>query len=121
MSKDYYNILGVDKNASEDQIKKAYRKKAMEFHPDKNPGNPEAETKFKEAAEAYETLSDPQKKSSYDQFGPSGRRKRTKPNTPPPPPPPSGGKKPNKKIISSGGGITEVRNSNVETGNRGNK
>ena len=72
MSKDYYNILGVDKNASEDQIKKAYRKKAMEFHPDKNPGNPEAETKFKEAAEAYETLSDPQKKSSYDQFGPSG-------------------------------------------------
>jgi molecular chaperone DnaJ len=72
MSKDYYNILGVDKNASEDQIKKAYRKKAMEFHPDKNPGNTEAEAKFKEAAEAYETLSDPQKKSSYDQFGTGG-------------------------------------------------
>ena len=72
MSKDYYNILGVDKNASEDQIKKAYRKKAMEFHPDKNQGNTEAESKFKEAAEAYETLSDPQKKSSYDQFGQSG-------------------------------------------------
>jgi hypothetical protein len=61
------------------------------------------------------------KESYLDQFGPSGRRKRTKPNTPPPPPPPSGGKKPNKKTISSGGGITEVRNSNVETGNRGNK
>jgi hypothetical protein len=59
--------------------------------------------------------------SYLDQFGPSGRRKRTKPNTPPPPPPPSGGKKPNKKTISSGGGVTEVRNSNVETGNRGNK
>jgi hypothetical protein len=61
------------------------------------------------------------KESYLDQFGPSGRRKRTKPNTPPPPPPPSGGKKPNKKTISSGGGVTEVRNSNVETGNRGNK
>jgi hypothetical protein len=61
------------------------------------------------------------KESYLDQFGPSGRRKRTKPNTPTTPPPPSGGKKPNKKTISSGGGVTEVRNSNVETGNRGNK
>ena len=66
MSKDYYNILGVSKNSSDDEIKKAYRKKAMELHPDKNPNNPEAEAKFKEAAEAYDTLSNPEKKSSYD-------------------------------------------------------
>ena len=66
MSKDYYKVLGVDKNASEDEIKKAYRKKAMEFHPDKNPDNPEAESKFKEAAEAYDTLPTPDKKSTYD-------------------------------------------------------
>jgi molecular chaperone DnaJ len=72
MSKDYYNVLGVDRNASEDEIKKAYRKKAMEFHPDKNPDNPEAEAKFKEAAEAYDTLSSPDKKSNYDRFGSSG-------------------------------------------------
>jgi molecular chaperone DnaJ len=72
MSKDYYKVLGVDKNASDDEIKKAYRKKAMEFHPDKNPDNPEAESKFKEAAEAYDTLSSPDKKSSYDRYGTSG-------------------------------------------------
>jgi len=71
MSKDYYKVLGVDRNASEDEIKKAYRKKAMEFHPDKNPDNPEAESKFKEAAEAYDTLSSPDKKSNYDRFGSS--------------------------------------------------
>ncbi len=69
MSKDYYNILGVDKNASDDEIKKAYRKMAMKYHPDKNPDNPEAESKFKEAAEAYDTLSDTEKKSNYDRFG----------------------------------------------------
>lgn len=72
MAKDYYQILGVDKNASKDDIKKAYRKMAMKYHPDKNPDNKEAETKFKEAAEAYETLSDDNKKSNYDRFGTSG-------------------------------------------------
>ena len=69
MSKDYYSILGVDRNATEDQIKKAYRKKAMELHPDKNPGNAEAEARFKEAAEAYDVLSDSGKKANYDRFG----------------------------------------------------
>jgi molecular chaperone DnaJ len=69
MSKDYYKILGVDKGASEEEIKKAYRKKAMEFHPDKNPDNPEAETKFKDAAEAYDVLGDAQKRNNYDKFG----------------------------------------------------
>lgn len=71
MSKDYYNVLGVDRNASEDEIKKAYRKMAMQYHPDKNPDNPEAEAKFKEAAEAYDVLSTPDKKSNYDRFGSS--------------------------------------------------
>jgi molecular chaperone DnaJ len=69
MSKDYYSILGVDRNATEDQIKKAYRKKAMELHPDKNPGNAEAEARFKDAAEAYDVLSDAGKKANYDRFG----------------------------------------------------
>lgn len=69
MSKDYYNILGVNKGASDDEIKKAYRKAAMKWHPDKNPDNPEAETKFKEAAEAYDVLGDSQKRSNYDRFG----------------------------------------------------
>jgi molecular chaperone DnaJ len=72
MSKDFYKILGVDKGATPDQIKKAYRVKANKFHPDKNPDNAEAEAKFKEASEAYETLSDPQKKQMYDQFGSDG-------------------------------------------------
>lgn len=69
MSKDYYKILGLDKSASEDDIKKAYRKMAMKYHPDKNPNNPDAESKFKEAAEAYDVLSTPDKKSNYDRFG----------------------------------------------------
>ncbi len=73
MSKrDYYEVLEVSKNAEATEIKKAYRKKAMQFHPDKNPGNKGAEEKFKEAAEAYEVLSDDQKKSRYDQYGHAG-------------------------------------------------
>lgn len=70
--RDYYEVLGVDKNASEEEIKKAYRKKAIQYHPDKNPGDKEAEEKFKEAAEAYDVLSDPQKRQRYDQFGHAG-------------------------------------------------
>lgn len=70
--RDYYEVLGVDKNASAEEIKKAYRKKAIQFHPDKNPGDKTTEDKFKEAAEAYDVLSDPNKKSRYDQFGHAG-------------------------------------------------
>ena len=70
--RDYYEVLGVDKSASADEIKKAYRKMAIKYHPDKNPGDKEAEEKFKEAAEAYSILSDPDKKSRYDQFGHAG-------------------------------------------------
>ncbi len=67
--RDYYEVLGISKGASASEIKKAYRKKAIEFHPDKNPDNKEAEAKFKEAAEAYEILSDADKKARYDQYG----------------------------------------------------
>ncbi len=70
--RDYYEVLGVSKGASTDEIKKAYRKVALKFHPDKNPGDASAEEKFKEAAEAYEVLSSPEKKSQYDQFGHAG-------------------------------------------------
>ena len=69
MKRDFYEILGVSKTASQDEIKKAYRKVAMQFHPDRNPGDKAAEDKFKEAAEAYEILNDPDKKAQYDRFG----------------------------------------------------
>ena len=70
--RDYYEVLGVSKSADGSEIKKAYRKIAMKYHPDKNPGNTEAEDKFKEAAEAYEVLSDSDKKAKYDRFGHAG-------------------------------------------------
>ena len=70
--RDYYEILGLNRDASGDEIKKAFKKLAMKFHPDRNPDNPKAEESFKEVKEAYEILSDPQKKSAYDQFGHAG-------------------------------------------------
>ena len=70
--RDYYEVLGLQKGASEEEIKKAFRKMAMKYHPDKNPGNKEAEEKFKEVNEAYSVLSDPDKKSKYDRFGHAG-------------------------------------------------
>ncbi len=71
---DYYKVLGVERNATAEEIKKAYRKMAMQFHPDRNPGNKEAEEKFKEAAEAYEVLGDEEKRRRFDQFGHEGIR-----------------------------------------------
>ena len=70
--RDYYEVLGVSKNADAAEIKKAYRKLALQYHPDKNPGNKEAEEKFKEAAEAYDVLSNEEKRRRYDQFGHAG-------------------------------------------------
>src|SRR5512136_1455670 len=67
--RDYYDVLGVNRTASEDELKSAYRKLALKFHPDRNPGDKQAEEKFKEAAEAYAVLSDSDKRSRYDQFG----------------------------------------------------
>ena len=70
--RDYYEVLGVGKSASADEIKKAYRKLAIQYHPDKNPGDKEAEEKFKEAAEAYDVLSNPEKRKRYDTYGHAG-------------------------------------------------
>ena len=70
--RDYYEVLGVGKNATQDEIKKSYRKLAMQFHPDRNPGDKQAEENFKEAAEAYEVLSNDEKRAKYDRFGHSG-------------------------------------------------
>ena len=72
MKRDYYEILGVDRSVSESDLKKAFKRLAIKYHPDKNPGNKEAEEKFKEAAEAYEVLSDQAKRQTYDQFGHQG-------------------------------------------------
>lgn len=76
MAKDYYAVLGVDKTSGADQIKKAYRKLAIKYHPDKNPGDKQAEERFKEITEAYAVLSDPEKKRQYDQFGDAGFHQR---------------------------------------------
>ena len=70
--RDYYEVLGVSRDASAEDIKKAYRKMALKYHPDRNPGDAAAEEKFKEAAEAYDVLSNPDKKARYDQFGHAG-------------------------------------------------
>ena len=72
MKRDYYDILGVSKSATDDELKKAYRKLAMKHHPDRNPDNPEAEARFKEAKEAYEMLSDPARREAYDRYGHAG-------------------------------------------------
>jgi molecular chaperone DnaJ len=72
--RDYYDVLGVSQNSSADEIKKAYRQMALKYHPDRNPGNKEAEERFKEAAEAYDVLGDPEKRRKYDQFGHEGVR-----------------------------------------------
>ena len=72
--RDYYDILGVSKTATDDELKKAYRKMAIKYHPDKNPDDPQAEDKFKEAAEAYEVLSNADQRAQYDRFGHDGMR-----------------------------------------------
>ena len=70
--RDYYEVLGVDRSASADDIKRSYRRLAMKYHPDRNPGDAEAEASFKEASEAYEVLSDDDRRQRYDQFGHEG-------------------------------------------------
>jgi DnaJ-class molecular chaperone len=99
MGKDYYAILGVDKNADDAALKKAYRKLAIKWHPDKNADNREAaEAKFKEVSEAYEALSDPHKRQIYDQFGEDGLKGGV------PPPGANGGAGPSGMHFSRGGG-----------------
>lgn len=80
MGKDYYKILGIPSGANEDEIKKAYRKMALKYHPDKNK-EPNAEEKFKEIAEAYDVLSDPKKRGLYDQYGEEGKKAVLQPDT----------------------------------------
>jgi DnaJ-class molecular chaperone len=75
--KDFYHVLGIERNASQEEIKKAYRKLALKYHPDRNPGNKDAEEQFKEAAEAYEVLGDPSKRQRYDQYGHEGTSDRS--------------------------------------------
>src|ERR1700756_4082555 len=67
--RDYYEVLGLERTAGDEEVKKAYRRLAVQFHPDRNPGNKQAEEKFKEINEAYQVLSDPEKRSQYDRFG----------------------------------------------------
>ena len=88
MSEDYYKILGVQKNASDAEIKKAYRRAALKYHPDRNPGNPTAAERFREAGAAYEVLSDAEQRKLYDQYGHDFQKRRGTQDTTPPPPPP---------------------------------
>jgi len=81
MKRDYYDILGVSRNATQEEIKSAYRRLALKYHPDRNPGDKEAEEKFKEAAEAYEVLRDPEKRAIYDQYGHAGLEGYGRPST----------------------------------------
>ena len=76
MDRDYYEVLGISKSASDNEIKKAYRKLAMKYHPDRNPDDKEAEESFKQATEAYEVLSDSQKRQIYDTYGHEGLKSR---------------------------------------------